>query len=410
MASDTLDSEEHLVSTSLEITQTYHMIDDVFHTRNKQLADLYIPWKRSLIIVDFAVYELYGAHIKNYFETYDITITIYPTHITEDRKNIETLLEVCGWITEFNLLRREPVLAIGGGLVTDVVGFACAIYRRATQYIRIPTTLVGLIDASVSNRVAVNWRGLKNRLGSYHEPLHTFVDCRFLRTVPEAEIRNGIAEILKISSCTQISTFETLEQYGQSFITQRFGQFNSQDRELARTGEVVIRQAIRAVLEVEVPNSREQSLDRAMYFGHTWSPTLELAVSPHLLHGHAVSVDMCFSATLAHHLGLLPFDQYHRFLMVFSKLGLALDHPVFTLDLMKEATNATIATRDGKLRAPVPIGILGSYKILQTVDDSTLDSVHEKHKRMVGEWPREGLGVDMDIAVRSRATENGLLV
>lgn len=163
--------------------------------------------------------------------------------------------------------------------------------------------------------------------------------------------------------------------------------------------------AIKSVLEVEVPNSREQSLDRVMYFGHTWSPTLELAVSPPLLHGHAISVDMCFSATLAHHLGLLPFDQYHRFLGVSSRLGLTLDHPVFTLDLMKQATKATTATRDGRLRAPVPTGRLGSHEILQMVDEAVLERVYEEHKRAAEEWPRKGSGLDMDIAIRPQATQ-----
>ena len=137
-----------------------------------------------------------------------------------------------------------------------------------------------------------------------------------------------------------------------------------------------------------------------MYFGHTWSPVLELAVSPPLLHGHAISVDMCFSATLAHHIGLLPSNQYYRFLRVFSTLGLALDHPAFTLQLMKKATNATIATRDGRLRAPVPTGGLGSHEILQMMDEGILTKVWEEHKRAMEGWPRKGLGLDMDIAIR----------
>ena len=161
------------------------------------------------------------------------------------------------------------------------------------------------------------------------------------------------------------------------------------------------RPAIQSVLEVEVPNSREQCLDRVMYFGHTWSPVLELAVSPPLLHGHAISVDMCFSATLANQQGLLPNVQYMRFLEVFSKLGLALDHPAFTLDLMKKGSHATIATRDGKLRAPVPTGALGSHAILQTVDDDELEAAWASHKEVMKQRPRKGLGLDMDIAIRA---------
>lgn len=154
---------------------------------------------------------------------------------------------------------------------------------------------------------------------------------------------------------------------------------------------------------MEIPNSREESLDRVMYFGHTWSPVLELAASPPLLHGHAISVDMCYSATLANHLGLLPTDQRDRFLRVFSVLGLALDHPAFTLSLLKEATKKTISTRDGKLRAPLPTGTLGTHKILQMVDEVALENAWKMHKNTMAIWPRQGLGLDMDIAIRPDA-------
>lgn len=110
---------------------------------------------------------------------------------------------------------------------------------------------------------------------------------------------------------------------------------------------------------------------------------------------------MCFSATLANQQGLLPNVQYMRFLEVFSKLGLALDHLAFTLDLMKKGSHATIATRDGKLRAPVPIGALGSHAILQTVDDDELEAAWASHKEVMKQRPRKGLGLDMDIAIRA---------
>ncbi len=105
--------------------------------------------------------------------------------------------------------------------------------------------------------------------------------------------------------------------------------------------------AIQSVLDVEIPNSREQSLDRVMYFGHTWSPVLELAVVPELMHGHAISIDMSFSASLAYVHGHMSLACYHRFVGAFSSLGLAIDHPAFTLDLLKRATTSTTATRDG---------------------------------------------------------------
>ena len=90
-----------------------------------------------------------------------------------------------------------------------------------------------------------------------------------------------------------------------------------------------------------------------------------------------------------------------RFLDVFPKLGLALDHPAFTLDLMKKGSHVTIAIRDGKLRAPVPTGTLGSYAILQTVDDDELEATWASHKEVMKQRPRKSLGLDMDITIRT---------
>jgi 3-dehydroquinate synthase len=261
---------------------------------------------------------------------------------------------------------------------------------------------------------------MKNRLGAYHEPLHTIVDRTFLRTLPQREIRNGIAEILKITSCTNLPTFELLEQYGESLIADYFGREDGKIEELPLIADRIIRQskhctrhfprmpwpthltfaAIKTIVELEAPNSREQDLNRVMFFGHTWSPNLELVIVPHLMHGHAISVDMCYSATLAYHLGRISKTTHERFLGVFSRLGLTLDHPAFTLELLKEATMQTIATRDGKLRAPIPTGELGTYEILQQVEETVLADAWKLHKESVEAYPRKGQGLEMTIAYR----------
>lgn len=122
MALDIISSTTCSVTTSIEIDHTYHIVNNVFDPKSPNLAELYKPWKRCLAIVDHYVYLLYGDQIKTYFEAHKIAATIQPVNITEDRKSVETLLDICSWITDFDILRREPVLVIGGGLVTDVVG------------------------------------------------------------------------------------------------------------------------------------------------------------------------------------------------------------------------------------------------------------------------------------------------
>ena len=120
-------------------------------------------------------------------------------------------------------MRTEPVLVVGGGLTTDVAGFACASYRRNTPYIRIPTTLIGLIDASVSIKVAVNHGKHKNRLGAYHASQKVFLDFSFLETLPEDQVRNGMAELIKIAVVGNAGIFELLEKHGEELLRTRFG-------------------------------------------------------------------------------------------------------------------------------------------------------------------------------------------
>lgn len=117
------DSTTYSVSTSVSVSHSYHFVNDIFNPDSPNLAELYIPWKRCLAIVDHNVYNIYGERLVAYFQAHGIAATVQPMIITEDRKDVENLLKICGWITDFNILRREPVLVIGGGLVTDVVGY-----------------------------------------------------------------------------------------------------------------------------------------------------------------------------------------------------------------------------------------------------------------------------------------------
>lgn len=151
-----------------------------------------------------------------------------------------------------------------------------------------------------------------------------------------------------------------------------------------------------------MPNSREKILDRFMFFGHTWSPTLELIAAPILLHGHAVSIDMCYSASVALLLGLISSEARTRFVTTCSQLGLSLDHPAFTIELVKEATIRTITLRDGSLRAPMPTHDLGTYQIVSDISWEILHRAHESHKRFVEAFPREGRGVEADVDARLR--------
>jgi 3-dehydroquinate synthase len=154
-------------------------------------------------------------------------------------------------------------------MLTFQCSFATAVYRRNTPFIRIPTTVIGLIDASVSIKVAVNYDNYKNRLGAYHAPVHTFLDFSFLRTLPEAQIRNGFAELIKISTCAHLPTFELLDKYCEELIQTCFGRTDSAPVEVRQAADRINYAGIHEMLKLETPNLHEIGLDRVIAYGHT---------------------------------------------------------------------------------------------------------------------------------------------
>ena len=322
-----------------------------------------------------------------------------PVRIAETAKSLRTLERIVDAFAEFGLNRKERVLVVGGGLTTDVAGFACATYKRTTDYVRIPTTLIGLIDASVSIKVGANHGKHKNRLGAYHASKQVLLDFSLLRTLPIDQVRNGIAEIIKIAVVSNLGIFEALEKYADDLLHTAFGHAEGSEH-LREVADRITYDAIRTMLELEVPNLHELDLDRVIAYGHTWSPTLELTPDPPLFHGHAISVDMAFSATLAEHLGHITLAERDRVLGLFSTVGLAIDSPYFTPELIERATPSIMQTRDGLLRAAVPKPI-GTCHFVNDLTVADLVRVLAEHKRVCAGYPRGGEGVDQYTARES---------
>ncbi|KAL5625818.1 hypothetical protein FOBRF1_000161 [Fusarium oxysporum] len=320
-----------------KIEYDFEFLDGVFNTANPQLYQLYSPWGRCLAVMDLNIFNLYGNEMQS---------------------------------------------------------FACAAYRRNTNYIRIPTTVIGLIDASVSIKVAVNYGRYKNRLGAYHAPSHTFLDFTFLRSLPVAQIRNGFAELIKISTCAHKDTYDLLEKYCEQLINTGFGRSDDASPEIKEVADKICRAGIHEMLKLETPNLHEIMLDRVIAYGHTWSPLHELVPETPLRHGHAISIDMAYSATLAHIRGLLSSEEHTRLLNLFSRAGLSMDHPQFDAPLLEKATAAILKTRDGKLRAAVPVNPMGDCVFLNNVSHDEMVAALEEHKKIMKSYPRQGAGLE----------------
>jgi demethyl-4-deoxygadusol synthase len=382
-------------------------VEGVFKIENKELANSYEQFGRCLMVVDANVHRLYQVQIEAYFQHYDIDLTVFPIIITELDKSLSTLENIVDAFADFGLVRKEPVLVVGGGLITDVAGFACACYRRSSNYIRIPTTMIGLVDASVAIKVAVNHKKLKNRLGAYHASKKVILDFSFLRTLPEAQVRNGMAELVKIAVVSHQEVFELLEKHGQELLKTRFGYLNGNE-EIKEIGRKVTYEAIKKMLELEAPNLHELDLDRVIAYGHTWSPTFELAPEIPLYHGQAVNIDMALSATIAAKRNYITPEDRDRILTTMNNIGLALDNPVLDIDLLWKAGESITQTRDGLLRAAVPQPI-GTCYFINDLEREELEEALAEHRRICADYPDAGLGTQVYLNEGHESTEELLV-
>lgn len=368
-------------------------VEGAFAIENSEIAESYRQFGRCLMVVDATVYGLYSKQIQHYFKHHQIDLKVFPVTIKETDKTLRTFEQIIDAFADFGLVRKEPVLVVGGGLTTDVAGFACATYRRRTNYIRVPTTLIGLIDASVAIKVAVNHGKLKNRLGAYHASQKVILDFSFLKTLPVDQVRNGMAELIKIAVVANREIFSLLEEHGEALLKTRFGYLNGTP-ELQQVAHQITYGAINTMLSLEVPNLHELDLDRVIAYGHTWSPTLELTPDVPMFHGHSVNIDMAFSATIAQQRGYISIVDRDRILGLMSRIGLAIDSPYLTAELLWKATESISRTRDGLVRAAVPMPI-GSCHFMNDLTRSSLEQYLATHKEICSHYPRGGEGEEM---------------
>jgi 2-epi-5-epi-valiolone synthase len=327
---------------------------DLFSMQNRDiLLEAYnktkVPYRR-VVIIDNQVNQLYQDRIRQYFEHFLTDYQILPFYTSEQEKNLELVERILQELAALQVPRRSrPVIAIGGGVLLDTVGMAASLYRRGIPYVRVPTTLLALVDAAIGIKTSVNFQMHKNYLGSYYPPLLTLLDRTFLQTLDTRHICNGMAEILKVALIKDKELFELLEKHNAVLIAEKF-----QGRGVP---ELVIRHAIQGMLEELAPNLWEYELNRLMDFGHSFSPVFEMQALPRLLHGEAVAIDMAISTLLAYQRNLLSLDERDRIFRLMKNLGLPTFLPLCEPSLLYKALQETVKHRDGLQRLPLPTAI-----------------------------------------------------
>jgi 2-epi-5-epi-valiolone synthase len=342
------------VKATQEVRYSVHFYDGLFSHRNTVLFRAGVgqtpACQRRLIVIDTRVLDLYGWEIEAYFRTNRVNFRFLPLDATEPEKHLENVLKVVRALDEFAVNRRsDPLIAIGGGVLLDVAGFAASLYRRGLPYVRVPTTLMGLIDAGIGIKTGVNFDAHKNRIGTYCAPQRAYLDIHFLSTLDDRHVANGIAEIIKIAIIKDFRLFELLESNSDRLVADRFS-----GRDAYR--EILTRATV-GMLEELAGNLWESVLERVVDYGHTFSPSLEMVALPELLHGEAVAIDMALSLTLASQRGLITAPELRRALCLLETYGLPIYHPRCDEELLMKALADSTSHRDGLQRVPLSRGL-----------------------------------------------------
>lgn len=281
---------------------------------------------------------------------------VHVMHVTAPEKDMRAVLEVIERMDGHDLL-----LAVGGGTLMDVVGFAASMAGDGCRYVRVPTTLVGMIDAGVGLKVGVNFGDHKNFVGAYYPPVACLCDLRFLETLPADEIRCGLSEAVKIAVVRHAPLFSRIERDFATVLT-RF--------RAPETAEILAG-AVGLMLEELESNPFEDDLRRLPDFGHEFGHAIESLTGFQIRHGDAVAIGIALSSSLAAATGLLPRAELDRILRLLLTLDLPIHHPCCDPQVLwRKVHEDVLPHKAGKLHLVVPrrIGHGGFIDEVETID------------------------------------------
>lgn len=307
--------------------------------------------RRALAVMTPTVYRHYGKQLRSLIDQRRLDMRVHVFEAGEVNKNIASVERICHAAADAKMDRKSVLVAIGGGVCSDVVSMAASAIRRGIDHLRIPTTLIGLIDAGIGLKGGVNLGGRKNYVGCFNPPTHALLDPAFLATLPEPCMRYGMAEILKMALVVDRELFELCERHQARLVASRF-------IDPPRTGRQVLwRAACAMLIELQKNPYENLSYQRLVDMGHCFSPALEAATGYRLHHGEAVAIDMALTVTIAEAIGVMRSHERNRFVDALRKAGLPLHAPELTPALCESALDEAERHRGGSINFPVPVEI-----------------------------------------------------
>ena len=320
-----------------------------------------------LIVTDSHVGPLYAEQLKRYINRPYCPVWQMPAG--EQEKNLTRFGELLEFLAEQKLTRDSCIIALGGGVVGDLAGFAAACYMRGIAFIQVPTSLLAMVDSSVGGKTAVDLPAGKNLVGAFHQPKAVWIDPRVLHTLPEREFTAGLAEVVKYGAIIDADFFSWLEQNSSRLV--------AKDSDII---EQAIARSCQHKADIVARDETEQGERALLNFGHTFGHALEVLLDySALVHGEAVAIGMLLAAEFSAELGVASRQDAARLKRLLQDFGLATDIPnglqaEAILDKMRLDKKA----RHGELRLILWRGIGQAYMAQDVSAEVLLRFIQDK--------------------------------
>jgi len=310
-----------------------------------------IDGRKSLLVTTPTVARLYANEMAGRLIESGVDLSMVVLECTERSKSLTEVERLCQECFVAGLDRRSLLIGCGGGVCTDLVTMAASLTRRGLSHLRIPTTLIGLIDAGIGVKGAVNLSNKKSAMGVFCPPDHVLLDPAFLKTLPREFISDGLAEAIKLGVAVDPILFEFLEQFSSELLK------STSTADMTTLTELVWHSSLRLLEELETNLYEDKTYQRVLDFGHTFSPLVESMSDFQVSHGVAVAVDIALSSAVAYELGLLSLEDRNRILRSLRNAGLPIYSPLLSAENCVRALGEIEAHRGGHLNLVVPSAV-----------------------------------------------------
>ena len=318
------------------------------------------PGKKGCIITDDHVGPLYADEIQQELGAYYADVLSYTFPSGEENKNLDTICGLYEFLIQNHFGRKDFLVALGGGVVGDMTGFAAATFLRGIDFIQIPTTLLSQVDSSIGGKTGVDFLSYKNMVGAFHMPKLVYINTRTLETLPPVQFASGMGEVIKYGLIQRVDFFAWLGEHA--------AQIRSQEAEAL---EEMIGTSCECKREVVEEDPTEQGIRAILNFGHTIGHAIEKCSNFSLLHGQCVGLGMIAAAAISKEKGTIDDAAEQSILQSISDFSLPTQASGLSADAVLTATKSDKKVISGRVRF-ILLEEIGKAKIDPGLSDEEL--------------------------------------